>query len=91
MQAAFGLRKFVAPEFIFGTGAMDLAGQYARNFGATRILLVSDPGVREAGWTERVSACFDALEIPWILYEHVTPNPKDFEVHEGADIFLSQS
>lgn len=90
MPATFGLRKFVAPEFIFGTGAMDLAGQYARNFGATRILLVSDPGVREAGWTERVSACFDALDIPWILYEHVTPNPKDFEVHEGADIFLSQ-
>jgi hypothetical protein len=49
MQATFGLRKFVAPEFIFGTGAMDLAGQYARNFGATRILLVSDRGFARPG------------------------------------------
>jgi alcohol dehydrogenase class IV len=50
-----GLRKFGAPEFIFGMGTMDLAGQYARNSGAPRIFLVSDPGVRRTGWTKRVS------------------------------------
>ena len=27
------LRKFVAPETIFGVGAVDLAGQYASKFG----------------------------------------------------------
>ena len=35
------LRKFVAPEFVFGQGARKLAGRYARNFGASRVLLVS--------------------------------------------------
>jgi len=39
------LRKFVAPEFIFGPEARRLVGRYARKLGGRRILLVSDPGV----------------------------------------------
>ena len=39
------LRKFVAPEFIFGVGARLQVGLYAKNLGATNVLVVSDPGV----------------------------------------------
>ena len=35
-DALIHLRKFVAPEFIFGAGARHLAGRYARNFGARK-------------------------------------------------------
>lgn len=49
MAHVFDLRKFVAPESVFGEGAAALAGQYARNLGAGKVLLVSDPGVRDAG------------------------------------------
>ncbi len=52
----FALRKFVAPEFVFGIDARKLAGRYARNFGARKVLLVSDPGVLAAGWGEDVIA-----------------------------------
>jgi len=45
------LRKFVAPEFIFGPDARLLVGRYARKLGGRRVLLVSDPGVAAAGWT----------------------------------------
>ncbi|NLX26649.1 MAG: iron-containing alcohol dehydrogenase, partial [Lentisphaerae bacterium] len=30
------LRKFVAPEFIYGTGALSLTGRYAQNLGARK-------------------------------------------------------
>ena len=48
------LRKFVSPEFVFGQDARLLAGRYAHNFAAGRVLVVSDPGVAAAGWTAEV-------------------------------------
>ena len=45
------LRKFVAPEIIFGVGALNLAGQCGRNLGGSKALVVSDPGVLATGWT----------------------------------------
>ena len=48
------LRKFVAPEFIYGRGATALVGRYAVNFGARRLLVVTDPGVMAAGLTRTV-------------------------------------
>jgi alcohol dehydrogenase class IV len=48
------LTKFVAPEFIFGEGARKLAGQYAFNLGARKVLLVTDPGVIAAGWLDEI-------------------------------------
>jgi 3-methyl-2-oxobutanoate hydroxymethyltransferase len=36
------LRKFVAPEVVFGVGALRLAGQYGRNLGGSKALVVAD-------------------------------------------------
>ncbi|MDD4568193.1 MAG: iron-containing alcohol dehydrogenase, partial [Methanoculleus chikugoensis] len=54
-RSQLDLRKFVAPEFICGHGALRLAGRYARNFGMRHVLLVTDPGVRAAGWAGAVA------------------------------------
>ena len=59
MQVDHGLtemRKFVAPEFIFGIGARKRCPDYIRTFGGGKVLLVSDPGVEDAGWTEEIAA-----------------------------------
>jgi hypothetical protein len=42
------LRKFVAPEILFGAGARKAVANYARTFGARKVLLVSDPCSRRA-------------------------------------------
>ena len=70
------LRKFVSPEFVFGLEARYLAGQYARNFGIRRVLLVTDPGVVEAGWAEDVMESLDANEITFTTFADVSPNPR---------------
>ena len=49
MEALLDLRKFVAPEFVYGLDSSTLAGRYARNLSARRVLVVSDPGVAEVG------------------------------------------
>ncbi len=61
------LRKFYAPEFVFGAGAYDLAGQYSRKLGASKVLVVTDPGVIAAGWPARVMAGFEEAGLQCCL------------------------
>jgi len=44
------LRKFVAPELVFGIDARLMAGRYAANLGVKRALLVTDANIIAAGW-----------------------------------------
>lgn len=84
------LRKFVAPEFIFGEGSLDRAGQYAANLGARKVLVVSDPGVVEAGWTNRVLASLDGAGLSHAEFTQVTPNPRATEVMAGAETWRKE-
>lgn len=81
------LRKFVAPEFIFGVGARRLVGRYARNLGARRVLVVTDPGVIATGWTALVTSDLETEGIPCVVFHGVSPNPRDSEVMAGAEIY----
>jgi alcohol dehydrogenase class IV len=87
MPGDLDLRKFVAPEFIFGIGARKLAGRYARNLGGRKILLVTDPGVIRAGWARDVMASLEEAAIPYVLFSGVTPNPRSEEVMTGAELY----
>jgi alcohol dehydrogenase class IV len=81
------LRKFLAPEIVYGEGALNLAGQHAMNLGATRALIVTDPGIQEAGWTSKVEDSLHKLKIDFVTFNNVTPNPKDLEVMAGVDVY----
>ncbi|ABQ27687.1 alcohol dehydrogenase-like regulatory protein ErcA [Geotalea uraniireducens] len=83
----FELRKFVAPEFIFGIDARKLAGRYAKNFGARKVLVVTDPGVTAAGWADDVSAYLREEGLEYAVYSSVTSNPKADEVNAGAELY----
>lgn len=84
------LRKFVAPEFVFGLDARMLAGRYARNFGAQKILVVTDPGIIAAGWLDDILMVLDKEKLPYEVYSEVTPNPREKEVMKGADIYQNE-
>lgn len=84
------LRKFVAPEFVFGPGASDLVARYALNFEAKRLLLVTDPGVRDSGWAGKVADTLKDAGLEVVLFDEVSANPRDHEVMAGAEIFIAQ-
>lgn len=84
------LRKFVAPEFIFGLDARYMAGQYAKNFGIKRVLLVTDPGLIEAGWAGNVVESLESADIRYTLFTDVSPNPRAHQVMNGAEIYLRE-
>jgi alcohol dehydrogenase class IV len=90
MGSTFELRKFVAPEYIFGIGARNLAGRYARNLGGHKALVVSDPGVVAAGWTADVVASIAEAGLASTLYTGVSSNPRAEEVMAGAELYQSE-
>jgi alcohol dehydrogenase class IV len=83
----FELRKFVAPEFLFGSGAIEVVDRYIKNLGVKKVMVVTDPGVIKAGWAEVIERYIKGTGIPFIIYSNVTPNPKDKEVMEGVEIY----
>ncbi|HOW54513.1 MAG TPA: iron-containing alcohol dehydrogenase [Syntrophorhabdaceae bacterium] len=84
------LRKFVAPEFIFGGQARLLAGRYAKNLGARKALVVTDPGVIDAGWTAQVLSSLEEEGLPYSVFSSVSSNPRAEEVMLGAKFYRSE-
>jgi len=84
------LRKFVAPEFVCGQGALRLAGRYAHNLGMRRVLLVTDAGVRAAGWADAVGESLARAGVSFTIFDSVSPNPRSSEVMAGAEVYRSE-
>lgn len=81
------LRKFLAPEIVYGGGCLELAGRHALNMGASKVLIVSDSGVQASGWTSRVEASLRGAGLGYAIFADNTPNPKDHEVMAGAELY----
>jgi len=81
------LRKFVAPEFVFGPGAAMLAGQYAANLSTKKALVVSCRALEEIGCTGQVVDSLTREGVTCTMFSDVTPNPRHEEVMAGAEIY----
>ena len=81
------LRKFVAPEFVFGAGAAMLAGQHASNLSIKKALVVTGPHLEDIGWPGKVVDSLQAGGVACVVYSGVTPNPRESEVMAGAEIY----
>lgn len=89
-MAYYEMRKFVAPEFIFGVGARHRVGFYARNMAARRVLVVSDGGVAAAGWLKALETDLMAVGVDYAIFTALSPNPKDHEVMAGAAFYAQE-
>jgi alcohol dehydrogenase len=86
----FELRKFVAPEFVFGSGARFLLGRYLKNFEAKKVLLVTDPGIVSSGWLDEIIGALESGDYEYELYSNIKSNPRTEEVMEGARVYESK-
>lgn len=89
-MALYEMRKFVAPEFIFGVNARHRVGFYARNMMARRVFVVTDPGVIAAGWVRDVIADLTEVGIESVIFQELTSNPKEHEVMAGAEMYARE-
>ncbi len=79
--------KYTVPEIIFGRGSLKYAGICAQRLGASKIFVVSDPGVAEAGWVEKLFEILRGEHLDFVYYDNVLANPRDFQVHEGVELY----
>jgi len=92
MKAAslLDLRKFLAPESVFGAGAAMLSGRYALNLGARKVLLVTDPVVSTQAWFSSILEGIRETGVGVEVFSQVHANPRDTEVMLGAEIYRSK-
>ncbi len=81
------LRKFVAPEFIFGNDARLLAGNYCKQLGGRRVLLVTDYGISQTSWLPEIELLLKSQGIEYVVFSSVSPNPRDFETMQGVEVY----
>ncbi len=84
------LRKFVSPEIVFGAGALELVGRYAKNFGAMKVLVVTGKHIIQLGWTGKVVDSLKKEGLEYAIFSDVTPNPRAEEVMQGAEFYKNE-
>ncbi len=73
----------VPTRLVHGPGALARLGEALRELGATRPLLVTDPGVAAAGLVERALEHIEAA----VVFDEVRPNPDIELVDRGAEVY----
>lgn len=72
-QASFDAQLHL--RLVFGNGTLDRLGELAREHGAGKVLLVTDPGIRAVGHVDRAQASLAAAELPVVIYDQAKENP----------------
>jgi alcohol dehydrogenase class IV len=83
------LLKFHAPEIVFGIDSMAEAAHSALRLGGQRPLLVTDPGLIEAGWVDELVDHLRDQGVQAQVWSALTPNPKDHEITAGHEFYRS--
>lgn len=76
----------VAPAIHFGYGVADRAGALTSELGVSRVLIVTDSGVRAVGISGQIEAALAASGIAFDVYDQVSPNPRDYECLAAAEL-----
>lgn len=82
--------KFSIPEIIFGVGSIKYIGLCAKQLGAKKVFVVSDPGLEKAGWVSRLIELIERDTLRWSYFSDVVSNPRDYQVHKGVEKYLSE-
>ena len=60
---------------VFGAGAIEQLGELVRQYGGTRVLLVTDPGIVAAGHVQRAENSLAAAGVHVARFDRVVENP----------------
>ena len=68
----------------FGAGSLERIGEFVRQEGGSRVLLVSDPGITEAGHVERAVRALYHAGIAVRVFDEADQNPTTIHVGKGV-------
>lgn len=82
--------KFAIPEIIFGRGSMEYAAMCAQRLGAEKVFFVSDAGLEKVGWVDKLINILEMHGLEWVYFGDVVSNPRDYQIEEGARLYLDE-
>ncbi len=68
---------------VFGPGALARLGEIVRDMGGRRVLVITDPGLKEAGHPQRAAEFLRAARLVVDVFDGVEENPSDRHVEAG--------
>lgn len=84
--------QFVLPTAIkHGIGAIKHVGEEVKNLGVSKVLLVTDPGIYNAGVTAPVEKHLKEAGVKVVLFNKVEPNPPVRLIAEGSKLFEAEN
>jgi alcohol dehydrogenase len=86
-EAALGAFDFhPLTRVAFGRGALARLGEITREFGAQRVLLVTDPGLEQAGHPQRALTSLRQAGLEAFVFDGVEENPTSRHVEAGVAV-----
>ena len=76
---------------IFGPNCVRFVGNKAKEFNATKALIVTDSGILNAGHLDVVLESMNDSQVDCIVYSEVTENPSSYDVNNCATFAKSHS
>lgn len=61
---------------VFGAGALQGIGDEIKRLGGSRVLVVTDPGIKAAGLVDKMSAALEQAELAHKVFAEVEPDPR---------------
>lgn len=74
----------------FGNSIIDTVGEVAKEYGAKKVLLVADDGIRCTGLPEKVAQALGKAGIETIDFSKIVPNPRINDCEEGARLGMKE-
>ncbi len=76
---------------LFGSGRLRELGDLVREIGGTRALIVTDPGIREAGHVDTALESLRAAGVKAMVFDGVEENPTTAHVERGAALARAEA
>lgn len=73
-----------------GIGAIKHVGEEVKNLGVTKALLVTDPGIYQAGVTTPIEESLKNAGVEFVLFNKVEPNPPVRLIAEGSKLYKEE-
>lgn len=81
----------IPTKIVFGAGSMSKVADYAKELGATKVMVVADKGVRATGLTDKVDDKLKEAGIPYIDFDKIVANPRIEDCEAGARIATDEN
>jgi len=74
----------------FGNGSISTLAEHVKALGGTKVLVVGDPGVVQAGVVNRLTDPLEAASIPYVVFSEIEADPDIASVEAGTALAKSE-